>query len=116
MSPSSLEAATPSRFLAAARLLVWLAGAVLAVLSGYCWPRPTAQAGTITIVDGPNTPPVDGVYTDGYIQNYLAITGSLTITTTGVVTGPDEIRVLRRRGHHLDDRQHADPGCGHATW
>lgn len=54
-----------------------------------------AYAGTITIVDGPVTDPAGGVYTDGYIQSYLAITGSLTITTTGVVTGPDEIRVAQ---------------------
>lgn len=77
------------------RLPFWLAGALLVVLSAALFTPLTAQAGTITIVDGPAaTLPVDGVYTDGYIQEYLAITGSLTLTTTAVVTGSDEIRML----------------------
>jgi hypothetical protein len=38
-----------------------------------------ARAGTITVVDGPDTPPVDGVYTDGYVQAQLA-SGSLTLS------------------------------------
>jgi hypothetical protein len=48
-------------------------------------------AATITIVDGDSTTlPTADTYTDGYIQEHLTITGSLTIATTDAV---DDIRV-----------------------
>lgn len=78
------------------RSLFWLAAPLLALVAvGWLAPS-TARAGTITIVDGiiGDNDPANGVFADGFIQNYLNITGSLTISTTSVVTGPDEIRVL----------------------
>jgi hypothetical protein len=91
-SPFTLASDTRSK----ARRFEWLAALLVAALSAVVLGPSVAQAGTITIVDGPDTtPPVNGVYTDGYIQSHLNTTGSLTISTTGVLDGPDEIRVLQ---------------------
>lgn len=102
MSPLHADAMQGIRRIAASRMvaekwvrpLLWLAGALFAALSA-TYPAPRiAWAGTVTIVDGPNTPPVNGVYTDGYIQAQLA-TNDLIITTTGAPGQVDEIRVLK---------------------
>lgn len=84
---------------APARNPAWLPrtlwAALLALFACLCLAPARAHAGTITIVDGPaSTQPVNGVYTDGYIRDYLAITGSLTISTASVLGGVDDIRVL----------------------
>jgi hypothetical protein len=93
MNPNQAGAAHLAVARLFARLAFALIGALLAVLAAsWIMPEPV-QAGTITIVDGPDTPPVNGVYADGYIQTQLAA-GNLTIdTSTG--SGPDEIRVLQ---------------------
>lgn len=66
--PAAVPGMGPRTTRKGARLLVWLAGAVFAVLMA-AWLAPSSvQAGTVTIVDGPNTQPVSGVFTDGYIQ------------------------------------------------
>ena len=85
-----------------------LSALLLALLFAVLLGPAVAQAGTVTIVDG-TAAPSGGIYTDGWIQDHLNITGSLTISTTGIVSGPDDILVQAGVGNHLDHRLQPHP-------
>ena len=64
----------------------------LAVLLNLTFTSGIAQAGTVTIVDGPDTDSGTATINDAYIQSQLA-SGHFTINTNGLGSGPDDILV-----------------------
>lgn len=78
------------------RSVLRIAGVALVTLLALLVSTRALYAGTITIVDGPNTPPASASdpINDAFIQDQLENVGSVTINTDdSTAIGPDEIRI-----------------------